>query len=395
MKKVVIIGGGASGILAAIRLADVCRNTSVTILEKNERIGKKLLRTGNGKCNITNSLVTPQSYESDLAKEAIARYDFAFTRAFFESLGLYIKADSAGRCYPLSESANNVLNILLCALEKRGITVKTEAAVTAVKRKNGRFTVQADTLYEADAVLLAIGSAAGVKGYNGYDLLHNLGFALTKPVPALCPVPADESFMKELKGVRVKGSVRLRGHEESGEIQFTDTALSGICVFNLAKYVRDGDCMHLDFNSDSFAPEKLSSIISAKARQGVQNAALLDFLLPRKLAFVILKRAGLSPSGEASTLTDETARQLAALICDFPVKVQQPSDFFHAQSVCGGVESTKLLPHSLQVKQIPGLFISGELLDTDAPCGGFNLQQAWSTGLWAADAIKEYLENKN
>ena len=222
MKKVIIIGGGASGVAAAIRLADENKNLHILILEKNERILKKLLTTGNGKCNITNTAAAPAVYDSRFAHPVTAKYDFESVRAFLASLSIPVKADAAGRCYPLSESAKNAVNLLLSALEQRNITVKTGETVKNFRKKGSTFTVQADNAYTADAVIVAVGSAASVKGYNGLDLLNNAGFSIARPAPALCPIPSDEPFLKELKGVRVKGSITLNGKTEHGEIQFNE-----------------------------------------------------------------------------------------------------------------------------------------------------------------------------
>ena len=303
-----------------------------------------------------------------------------------------IKEDDTGRCYPLSENANNCLNIFLAALRKRHIDILTSFEVKNIKKQSGRFIVCGEKNPEADAVLLAVGSAASVKGYNGADLLHNLRFSCQKPSPALCPIPTDESFFKELKGVRVKGGITLGEHCESGEIQFAENALSGICAFNLAKYAQDGVVATLDFHNEAFDKRRTQEMIRQKAAQAAQNAELLDFLLPRKLAFVLLKQAGLKPSGNPQTLEDQDFEKLTDLVFAFPVRVKKPTDFRNAQTVCGGLDAAQVDPHTLQARHLPGLFVSGELLDADGPCGGYNLQWAWSSGMCAADSIKAYLE---
>lgn len=392
MKKVIIIGAGASGIICAIHLADIMKDVKITLLEKNERIGKKLLSTGNGKCNITNTTVSPESYCGEFSGAIIQKFGFEFTRSFFESIGLYIKSDSFGRCYPLSESANNCLNIFLSALAKRNIEIITGCEVKSIKKKGSSFFVGADKSYEADAVLLSFGSAASVKGYNGLDLLHNLGLNIDKPSPALCPIPSDEEFLKQLKGVRIKGTLRLDEHSESGEIQFNEKNVSGICAFNLSRYVKDSDTLHINFNSEKIENKKLISIINSKKQSASENAELLDFLFTRKLGFVILKKAGLKPSGNPGELQKKDVERLVSLINDFTLKIKKPTEFKSAQTVCGGLGSEQVNPDILEARNIKGLFFGGELLDSDAPCGGFNLQWAWSSGLCAAESIKTYLE---
>ena len=392
MKRVIIVGAGASGIVCAIHLADIMKDVKITLLEKNDRIGKKLLTTGNGKCNITNTAVTPDNYSSDFADGIISKHGFESTRAFFESIGLYIKSDTLGRCYPLSESANNCLNIFLSALKKRNIEIITNSEVKSVKKEGCEFSVNADKLYKADAVLLSFGSAASVKGYNGADLLHNLGINAPKPSPALCPIPCDEEFLKQLKGVRVKGTLTLNGHTQSGEIQFNEKNVSGICAFNLSCFAKDSDILHIDFNSEKIQNEKLKQIIAAKSLSSSENAELPDFLFTRKLGFVILKKAGLKPSGNPKELSQKDIEKLVELINDFTLEVKKPTEFKSAQTVCGGLNCEQVKPDSLESRNIKGLFFSGELLERNAPCGGFNLQWAWSSGLCAAESIKSFLE---
>ena len=394
MKQVIIIGGGASGVAAAIRLADLNRNVNILILEKNERILKKLLTTGGGKCNITNTAVTPAVYDSRFAHPVTAKYDFETVRAFLASLSLPIKADDKGRCYPLSESAKNAVNLLLSALEQRNITVKTGITVKNIQKKGDTFTVQADSTYTADAVITAVGSAASVKGYNGLDLLHNTGFKMNRPAPALCPIPSDEAFLKELKGVRVKGSITLRDKTESGEIQFNESNVSGICAFNLAKYVKNGDTLTLNFNT-SLSADELYHGIQTVAEKVNENTKLLDFLLVRKLALVILKRAGVKPSGNPKELNETQIQNIVNQIIRFTVRVHQPTDYKNAQTVCGGLNEKQVSPETLESLRHKGLYFCGEILDADAPCGGFNLHWAWASGLCAADNANLFLNGEN
>ena len=391
MNSVLIIGGGASGAAAAITLARLQSDLSITILEKNERILKKLLTTGNGKCNITNTAVSPAVYESAFAQSVAARFDFESVQAFLTSLSLPIKADPQGRCYPLSESAANAVNAFLNALESYSVTVKTGQEVRAIKKEGKRFVVTAAEVFEADAVIFAIGSAAAVKGYNGLDLMHNLGWHIERPRPALCPIPSDEAFLKELQGVRVKAALTLGEHRESGEVQLNADNISGICAFNLAKYVKSGDTLLLNFLPAQWSEAELLHYLKASAATAPENAALLNFLLPRKLALVVLKRAGLKPSASPATLSDDDFTVLAKLLGAFPVRVEAPTDYRRAQTVCGGLDARFVAPDTLAAKAYPGLFVCGEVLDADAPCGGFNLHWAWASGMCAARAANAYL----
>ena len=160
----------------------------------------------------------------------IQSYDFERVRRFLAQQGLPVKAEQNGRCYPLSESAKNAVNILLNALAQSHIRVITNAPVSHIKKENGVFYINAGETYKADFLICAIGSAAAVKGYNGTDLLHNLHIPFTQPTPALCPLPSEEAFLKTLKGVRAKGIVSLQHHHENGEIQFNEKNVSGIVL---------------------------------------------------------------------------------------------------------------------------------------------------------------------
>ncbi|MBQ6380816.1 MAG: aminoacetone oxidase family FAD-binding enzyme [Clostridia bacterium] len=394
MQSVLIIGGGASGAAAAIALARLNPQLRITLLEKNERILKKLLTTGNGKCNITNTAVSPAVYESPLAAAVLQAYDYQAVQAFLASLSLPIKADSSGRCYPLSESANNVVNTLLRALDTAGVTVITGQEVKRIQQEGKAFSVQANACFRADAVIFAIGSAASVKGYNGLDLCANLGWRFPRPTPALCPIPSQEPFLKALKGVRAKGTLRLGERCESGEIQFTETAVSGICAFNLSRYVKAGDTLLIDFTPAGWSKAELAQALQIAAASAAENAQLLDFLLLRKLGTVVLKRAGLQPSGSPQALTQTDFEALLQLLSAFPVTVEAPADMRAAQTVCGGADARYIDPATLMAKQYPGLFVCGELLNVHAPCGGFNLHWAWASGLFAAQAANTYLSGE-
>lgn len=390
MKTAIIIGGGASGVAAALTLRALQPDADIVILEKNERILKKLLTTGNGRCNITNTAVSPACYPA-FAETVITQYDFERVRAFLLSLSLPIKADNTGRCYPLSESANNAVNLLLEALSRANICIQTSAQVTAIERRNNRYILQADKSYTADAVIFAPGSAAAVRGYNGTDLLADLHINLTPPTPALCPIPSTEPFLKSLKGVRVKGSITLGDKTEHGEIQFNESNISGICAFNLAKYAYDGCCITLDFCDGLMDEQTLIETIADRARSVQENAAVLDFLLLRKLALTVLKRAGIKPSGNPKELTDAQIHAIADKIRHFTLTANKPHDFAHAQTVCGGLSARDIDPATLESRQNKGVFMCGEILDADAPCGGFNLHWAWASGMCAAQAASRFI----
>lgn len=392
-KHLVIIGGGASGIAAAIYAGSRQKNVKITIIEKNERIGKKLLQTGNGKCNLTNDNICADSYSSPLAKKSIEKYGVGFTKDFLKQFGIILKSDAQGRNYPFSESAATLLNAFLSILNELEVEIITSFEVKNISYKNGSFTIKGERDIYADAVILSLGSNASLKGYNGYDLHNNIGIKYKKFTPALCPVPSEEKYLKSLKGVRVKARVTLGENSEIGEVQFNEKNISGICVFNLAVNAFDGCVFSLDFMPE-YSAEEIEALIKSKKKYSSENSQLLDGILLRKLALEIIKRASLKPSGNAEQTSDSDIKSLTRTIKNFEVHANAPALFASAQSVSGGVGADEVNIQTLESKKYKGLFLCGETLDVDAPCGGYNLQWALSSGFNAADNSLKYLEEK-
>lgn len=380
-KTVAVIGGGASGITAALCCAESGK-ADVILIEKNDRIGKKLLVTGNGKCNITNAAITPLSYESELARATLGEYGTEKTKEFFSSLGLVLRADSSGRYYPYSESAKSVMNIFLGALEKSGVKIITSFDAEKIEKKE-KFIIHGNYDIYADCVIMAVGSEAGVKNYDGLRLLSRSGIRYNTPSPSLCPVPSSEEFLKSLKGVRAKGTVTLGNETQSGEIQFNEKNISGICVFNLSGKVKDGDIIHIDF-APEYSVSELSRIIKLRKESCAKAENILDGIAQKRLALVLLKRAGVALTESAAAADEKSILCIASLLKDFSVRVNAPRDFRYAQAAHGGVGADEINPDTLESKKAESLFFCGEIADVDGPCGGYNLQWAFSSGMKAA-----------
>lgn len=389
-KRLAIIGGGASGIAAAIYAGKICKNTDIIIIEKNDRIGKKLLRTGNGKCNITNDNAKADCYFSPIAKESLEQFDVAKTKAFLEKLGIVLKADSTGRNYPYSESAATLLNALLANLKAENIEIISEFDVNKISKKDNRFIIEGNKKESADCIIIAAGSPASVKNYSARELLKSVGAEYKDFCPALCPLPSDENFLKILKGVRAKAKVSIGTHSEQGEVQFNEKNISGICVFNLARYVSEKAEVKIDFMPE-YSEEEIISLLKKKKHNSLELTELCDGLLLRKLALVLIKQAGFKPSRNTDELSDNDLKKIAKQIKEFTLMINKPTDFSTAQVCTGGVKREQINPESLELKAQKGVFICGEILDVDAPCGGFNLQWAISSGLNAAKNAAEYL----
>ncbi len=415
-KKVIVAGGGASGLVAAVTAAE--NGARVTVLEHKDRGGKKILMTGNGKCNLTNmSDVHGKYYSSDTASleqiyDTLVRFDAQETRKFFQRLGLYTKEKRDGGVYPVSEQASIVLNVLRSACGRLGVTIRTDCALTAVlPKKNGgiaRVMQEGRNAQEIayDRLILATGGkAAPVSGSDGsgYALAKSLGHRIIEPLPALVQLRCEGGFFKALSGVRAQGTVRLLidGTEiaaETGELQLTDYGISGIPVFQLSRLASralyDGKRCEasLDFISYIFGSNALDSRkIDSKIEENMNFfpdktvEEYLSGLVHKKIAAVVCKQNGIAAGVTIRQAGEEKVRRCIKLLSDFRVRVAAPKSFDSAQVCCGGVALQEVDEHFMS-RRCHGLYLAGELLDCDGICGGFNLQWAWATGHIAGEA---------
>ncbi len=391
MTDIIIIGAGASGLMAALTAAEA--GASVLVLEKMKQPGRKLLATGNGRCNFTNLRQEPSCYRSDtpdLAWEIYSGVPAAETVEIFERLGIPARS-RGGYLYPMAEQARAVLQALTNACQRAVSPVKFRfnTEVTAIRREDRRFLVYSGNYpYEASCVVLAAGGKASpVYGADGagYRLAESFGLPVTKLSPALTGIRCKEqALFLALNGVRVQASLRLRdgfdSYTESGEVQFAKDSLSGIPAFQLSRYVGRSESGELPVTID-FVPEMTSGQLAAElARRGVsasQESAAGAFLgiLPEKAANV-LEQCGAGKSPE----------DLAALAKYFPVTAIGVRGYEDAQVTAGGVPLSVINPATAECLKQPGLYLTGELLDVDGICGGYNLQWAWTTGILAGRA---------
>lgn len=399
---IAVIGGCASGLCAAVQAARLHPGKRVAVFERLPRVGKKILATGNGRCNLSNRSALTHNYtNSAFASPALHRHDVVDTLDFFARLGLLTFTDSEGRIYPLSNAASGVLDALRFAVDGLGITVICDHPVKEIKRSKGRFVIDSD--FSAAAVILAAGGKAspsqGSDG-SGYALAKQLGHTVTDLSPALVPLNADTAFTKPLKGIRIhKAALTLcsagkkLAHSE-GEILFTEYGLSGIAAMELASEVEKArrnvksDCFTLiDFVPDMNFEELtyyLKLLISSTVSRDFDN--LLSGLLPKAAGIAVCKAVKLySPSRKIDTLTQKELYSLASALKKTELKVTSSRGFDTAQVTCGGVNVNEIDPRTLESRLCPGLFFAGEIIDVDGGCGGFNLQWAWSSGLTAGE----------
>ncbi len=394
MEKVIVIGGGASGILAALTAAED-PNRRVLLLERQQRIGRKLLATGNGRCNLTNTGASGAHYHGEnpaFALPALERFGPGDALDFFHSLGLLTQEEYGGRVYPLSNSANSVLDVLRFALDKAGVEQRCSSPVRAVRRDKQGFAVETENeTLRADKLILACGGAAGAKlggVTDGYQLAKSLGHKRTGLYPALVQLLTEPEYPRALKGVRVICSLRLKRKafllaRASGELQFTETGVSGPAVFDLSRAAAtggDGLSLHIALLPQS--PEELLALLGRRRESypALPASEILTGMLHNRLGRMLVKYAGLPADRPLGELGEEDLRALVRACGDFCLPVTGTEGFDNAQVTAGGLRSSDFDPRTLESRLVPGLFACGELLDIDGDCGGFNLQWAWSSG---------------
>ena len=396
MKIVAIIGGGASGMAAAVT-ASKYPDRRVILFERQQRVGRKLLSTGNGRCNLTNTGAGSEPYNGspDFAKIALAEYPPEKILSFFRALGLVTAEEYGGRVYPLSDSANSVVDVLRFALQRPNIQLRAACPVTAVRRKDGGFQVEAgEGSVFADRVIIACGGCAGAKVggvKDGYELLASLGHSRTKLYPALAPITTDPDYPRALKGVRADAGLRLSGAargESAGEIQFTEKGVSGPAAFDLCRAVStSGDGkkeLHIDLLRELPA-EDIRALLRARRDNAPELPAeeLFTGVLHNRVGRMIVKYAGINGAKPMSEVTDAEIYAAAAASRDFTLTVKGTEGFDQAQVTAGGMDTAQFDPATMESRLVPGLYACGEVLDVDGRCGGFNLQWAWASGILA------------
>ena len=375
-----VVGAGASGMAAALAAAENQENT-VILLERQARVGKKLLATGNGRCNLTNLNTDAAKYHgnaSAFAAPALELYSVSDTLDWFANMGLYTVVEDSGRVYPYSDQANSVVDVLRFALEKENIELKLGFEVSRIKKTEDGFAVESkkETVI-CDRLIIACGGLAGTQqggSMSGYQLLRSMGHRMTKLRPALVQLKTSDS-VAALKGVRAncKAQIYKDGalHGESvGEIQFTDYGISGPVIFEVSRDVcaDKGEWVcRLDFLPD-ISEEKLISMI---CRPGEE---MLTGILHNRLGKVLAKAGGYDKA------------QVAQKVKAYELLLLEPMGMDKAQVTAGGIITDDFDPNTMESQIVHGLYACGEVLDIDGDCGGYNLQWAWSSGRCAGDS---------
>lgn len=397
--KVVVVGGGASGMVCAIRLA--CRGINVEIVEKNISVCKKILVTGNGKCNYFNSDISVNHYRSnniDFLDNIITDDNINKVINFFNSIGIVPRIKN-GYYYPYSNTATTIKNLLLLECIRLNIKIFTDTIVKDIV-KNDKFILKTsnDNII-CDKVVLSVGSIASIRDeYNGYKLLKNLGHNIVKPLPALVMLEGYGNYFKDWAGIRVDASVCLYENDkyidkQIGELQLTNYGISGICIMNLSGRVsRIIDSKNKASLKINFIPfiEKNDGYNYLDNRnkllKGKTIIEMLESIINYKLLYILLKICHIDNNLTWDMLSDDKKNILVDNIFNFNFDVKCTKGFEFAQVVSGGVcldEVTEML----ESKIIKDLYITGELLDVDGDCGGYNLGFAWISGMIVGDNL--------
>ncbi len=405
--SIIIIGGGASGLCAAVCAAQ-SGNARILLLERGARVGKKLLATGNGRCNLTNRYFSEQNYHGhspEFTRPAFIRYGLKQTLRFFQGLGLVMQEED-GKLYPRSFQASSVLDALRFECDKLGVQTRCEAEVTAIQSRNGKFliTVNGSETIWADKVLIAAGGPASPKlggTDSGCRLLQSLGHHVTPCLPSIVQLKTDTSTIRPLSGIKVQGTASLfsgkqKFRTESGEILFTDYGLSGppilqlSCIATRLLFEKAPDlAIQLDLFPD-FTPEELLKLCSALCASHPERP-LEQYLLGvthKRVAQAALKAAEIGPlSLPCSSLGARERSRLVSQLKRWRIPLTGTTGLTNAQVTAGGAMTAEFDPQTMESRLVPGFYACGEVLDIDGDCGGFNLQWAWSSAMLAAASM--------
>lgn len=395
----VIIGGGASGLMCAISAKLNDNKLNIAIIEKNDRVGKKLLSTGNGRCNLTNKNVEQGKYTGSFSQitDVLERYDTPVLLDFFNNLGLLTYCDNEGRYYPVSKQASSVLDVLRFNCERLGVDIICNQTIRSLSKSGKDFAVKtADGTISCEKLVICCGSKASPKlggSASGLDYLKNFGHAVVPFSPALCPVKVDSAVLKSLKGLRAAGKASLYRNaelikEESGEIQFTENALSGICVFDLSLYTKENDVIKLDLANDISFIELYNHLKNNKEHFGFLTADnIFTGILQKRLAQAVLKQSGTGFNKNISELTDNELKTLTKTAKNMEFKVTGKAGFEQAQCALGGVKGNEIDGKTMMSKKANNLYVCGEAVDICGECGGYNLHFAFASGMIAGESL--------
>lgn len=412
---VAIIGAGASGLACAISAAHKNKALKIVLLENKDRVGKKILATGNGKCNLSNTDTSVErNYHSNdigAVKKVFDIYDYEDNINFFTKLGLVCRTDNEGRIYPYSQHSSSVLDSLRNECEKLQIETRCSVNITDVKKEQGKFKIITDdTTITSDKLVVTTGGMSYVnkQNFSGYDILKKFGHSVTELYPSLVALKT-QSPIKSLKGIRFPATVTLyvdnnKVQSEEGEVQFTEQGISGIAVMQLSERIsrgmaqrkKEGYTVALDL-MPYYTHEAIVEIISKKIASNADTSTLemlcgiFHKMLSRAIIISALKK---DIPDDVSALNSRQIDAIAKCIKNFEFKIIDTMGFANAQVTGGGAKLNQFNTDTMESTITNGLYAAGEVIDVVGACGGFNLNWAWSSGRIAGEsAAKRSKEN--
>jgi predicted Rossmann fold flavoprotein len=404
-KHVIVVGGGAAGMMAAIAARRL--GADVTILERNPRVGKKILATGNGRCNFTNINADITCYHGTnpkFAYSALANFTVDNTIRFFKKLGIEYKVEDLGKVFPMSDQASSILDVFLYELNELGVNIVCDALVKDISKKKDKFIIKLENgkAYRGDRVILATGGkampASGSDG-KGYDLASKLGHNLTGIFPALVQLMLEGSFFKRIEGVKFVGTAEIIHNNKSiakdkGDILFANYGVSGPPILQISRkageLLYEGKEAHLKLTiMDMMSKEELRKLIHKRLQTAARKP--VDFslvgLINKRLIPVLLTETGIQEiKRPAADLSAKEQEKIVDILTDWKFKIRRTRSWPSAQVTAGGVDTKGIDPKTMESSLVKGLFFAGEIIDIDGQCGGFNLQWAWSSGFIAGQS---------
>lgn len=403
--KIAIVGGGAGGLLASLWLGE---SKSVELFEQNSSVGKKLLATGNGRCNITHVSASERDYFGEspsFAKEALERFGFPEFEAFCRSIGLYLSVREDGRCYPASNEAKSVLYALEESARDRGVKVHLDSLVGGLRRVRGTFELElssGERFGGYEAVILATGSNAAPQlggGEKGYSIAQSLGHTIAPLYPSLVQLHLDSPLLSRLAGVKCEGRARLwvlgkPVQEEEGDLLFTSYGISGFAILDLSQAASLalllGQKAEIELDIAPIFTQKALQESLQNLRQSSPNRSILSILggfISPKIAQAILKSLRIDPSLSLKGLAPKEIESILGRMKSWRFPITKTHGFKHAEVSGGGVRTSEIDPHTMESKRVKGLYIIGEMLDIVGKRGGYNLAFAWASAYLAARSL--------
>lgn len=402
-KKIAVIGGGASGLVAAISAAR--QGAAVTVYEKNSRLGKKILSTGNGRCNISNKNAGISNYHGNntaFMSDTVNSFWVKETEAFFEEIGLLLRAESDGKMYPYSNQASSVLDALRFEAERLGVEAVYDFEASKIIRVKDGYSFKSYDGREAFAecvIIAAGGKAAPGSGSNGsgYELCKMLGHSVTKLYPSLVQIKTKGGFAKSLKGIKINSALRIGEKSFFGELLFCDYGISGPPAFSASPYASKNkdSALYIDFMPE-YSKKDVFLMLKKRKKRGMKLESYFVGMLNKRLGLALLKYCGITEfSREAQYLTDEEIKKLSDAVKGLELITDGTLSWNNAQVTAGGVEVYGIDSKSMQSKYNEGLYFCGEIIDIDGDCGGYNLQWAWSSGYIAGASAANKIKGSN